>query len=108
VHVNGGIAPVLEGLRKPQGVLLAGDELFVVDSGAHEIIAYSLRTHRRETVATNVPVGAPPGVVPKPLMGIPGLLQGPLTMFAGITQGRDGTIYVSADGEGSILALHRA
>ena len=41
-------------------------------------------------------------------MGIPGLLQGPITPFAGITQGRDGTIYVSADGEGSILALRRA
>jgi sugar lactone lactonase YvrE len=108
VHVNGGVAPVLEGLKEPHGVLLTGDELFVIDSGAHEIVAYSLKTRQRETVAANVPVGAPPGIVPKPLMGIPGLLQGPLTMFAGIAQGRDGTIYVSADGDGSILALHRA
>jgi sugar lactone lactonase YvrE len=108
VHVNGGVAPVLEGLKEPQGVLLSGNELFVVDSGAHELVCYSLETRRRETVASNLPVGAPPGVVPKPLMGIPGLLQGPLTMFAGITQGRDGTIYVSADGEGSILAIRRA
>jgi sugar lactone lactonase YvrE len=107
VHVNGGVSPVIEGLKEPHGVLLVGDDLYVVDSGAHELISYSLKTHRRETIATNVPVGAPPGVVPKPLMGIPGLLQGPLTMFAGITQGRDGTIYVSADGEGSILALRQ-
>jgi DNA-binding beta-propeller fold protein YncE len=108
VHINGGVSPVLEGLKEPHGVLLAGNELYVVDSGAHELVSYSLKTQKRETVATNVPVGAPPGVVPKPLMGIPGLLVGPLTTFAGITQGRDGTIYVSADGEGSILALHRA
>jgi sugar lactone lactonase YvrE len=108
VHVNGGVSPVIEGLKEPHGVLLAGDELYVVDAGAHELVCYSTKTRRRETVATNLPVGAPPGVVPKVLMGIPGLLQGPLTMFAGITQGRDGTIYVSADGEGSILALRRA
>jgi sugar lactone lactonase YvrE len=107
VHVNGGVSPVIEGLKAPQGVLLAGDELYVVDSGAHELVSYSLKTRQREIVASNIPVGAPAGVVPKPLMGIPGLLQGPITMFAGITQGRDGTIYVSADGEGSILALRR-
>jgi len=108
VHVNGGVSPVIDSLKEPHGVLLTGDEVFVVDSGAHELISYSLKTRSRQTVASNVPVGAPPGVVPKPLMGIPGLLQGPLTMFAGITQGRDGTIYVSADGEGSILALRRS
>jgi sugar lactone lactonase YvrE len=108
VHIDGGVSPVIDGLKEPHGLLLAGDDLYVVDSGAHELVSYSLKTRRRETVATNVPVGAPPGVVPKPLMGIPGLLQGPLTMFAGITQGRDDTIYIAADGEGSILALHRA
>jgi len=108
VHVNGGVSAVLDGLTEPHGVLLSGDELYVVDAGAHELICYSTRTRQRETIAHHVPVGAPPGVVPKVLMGIPGLLAGPLTMFAGITQGRDGTIYVSADGEGSILALRRA
>ena len=108
VQVNGGVAPVMEGLKEPQGVLLTGDELYVVDSGAHELVSFSLKTRRPQTVASNVPVGPPPGVVPKPLMGIPGLLQGPLTMFAGITQGREGTVYVSADGEGSVIAFQRA
>src|SRR5579885_1396744 len=107
VRVNGGIAPVLEDLKEPQGILLAGDELFVVDSGAHELVSYSLRERKRQVIATNLPVGTPPGVIAKPLMGIPGLLQGPLTMFAGITQDPSGTIYVAADGEGSILALRR-
>jgi len=108
VHINGGVSQVIDGLKEPHGVLLSGDDLYIVDSGAHELVSYSLQTRRRETIAANVPVGAPPGVVPKPLMGIPGLLQGPITTFAGITQGRDGTIYLSADGEGSILALRRA
>jgi glucose/arabinose dehydrogenase len=107
VHVNGGISPVIEGLKEPHGVLLSGDDLYVVDAGAHELVCYSTKTQKRETIARNLPVGAPPGVVPPRLMGIPGLLQGPLTMFAGIAQDRDGTIYVAADGDGSILAVRR-
>lgn len=108
VHVNGGITPVLDGLREPQGVMLSGDNLYVVDAGARELVAFSLATRQRETVASNLPVGAPPGVVPKILAGIPGLLPGPLRPFAGITAGADGTIYLAADGDGSVLMIRRA
>ena len=59
-------------------------------------------------MASNLPVGSPPGVVPHVLAGIQGLLPGPLPSFSGITQGRDGTIFVAADGEGSILAFRQA
>ena len=40
--------------------------------------------------------------------GVRGLLPGPLTSFAGITQSTDGTLYVSADSEGTILAFRHA
>jgi hypothetical protein len=33
--------------------------------------------------------------------------SGPQGPFAGITAGADGTLYVSADGDGSVLALRR-
>jgi len=105
VHVNGGISAVVEGLREPHGILLVGDNLYVVDAGAHELVGFSLKTRRRETIAANLPVGAPPGVTPKILAGIPGLLPGPLRAFAGIAAAADGTIYVAADGDGSVLAL---
>jgi hypothetical protein len=52
-------------------------------------------------------VGAEPGVTPKPLHGIQPF-SGPQGPFAGITAGPDGTLYVSADGEGSVLALRKA
>jgi sugar lactone lactonase YvrE len=108
-QINGG-APttVIEGVREPQGIAIDGDNLYVVDAAAHELIAYSLKSRRRETVASNLPVGAAPGVVPKLLMGIPGLLPGPLRPFAGVTVGSNGTVYVAADGDGSVLALSRA
>ena len=57
-------------------------------------------------VASGLPVGPPPGVVPKPLLGMPPF-SGPQGPFAGITVGPDGTLYVSADGDGSVLALRR-
>ena len=48
----------------------------------------------------------PPGVIPKPLLGMPPF-SGPQGPFAGIAAGPDGTLYVSADAEGSVLALRR-
>jgi DNA-binding beta-propeller fold protein YncE len=110
VQIDGGgnATAVIEGLKEPQGLAIGGDHLYVVDAGAHEVIAYSLTSNQRETVASNLPVGAAPGVVPKLLMGIPGLLPGPLRPFAGVTIGGDGTVYVAADGDGSIVALSRA
>ena len=61
---------------------------------------------KRSTVASGLPVGPPPGVEPKPLRGMPPF-SGPQGPFAGIAAGPDGTLYVSADGEGSVLALRR-
>ena len=49
---------------------------------------------------------AAPGVVPKPLLGMPPF-SGPQGPFAGIAAGPDGTLYVSADADGSVLAFHR-
>jgi sugar lactone lactonase YvrE len=105
---NGAAKAVIEGLKEPQGLAIGGDTLYALDAGARELIAYSLKTRQRETIASNLPVGAAPGVVPKLLMGIPGLLPGPLRSFAGLTMGNDGRIYVAADGDGSVVALSRA
>jgi DNA-binding beta-propeller fold protein YncE len=107
VRVSGGISSVLEGLSTPQGLALAGDQLFVLDVGSKELLTLSLTTKQRQTLATNLPVGAPPGVTPKPLLGVPDLIPGPLSPFAGLAIGSDGTIYIAGDGEGSVLTLKR-
>jgi hypothetical protein len=78
--------------------------LYVVDADAKALIEVDLIDRTRRTIATGLPVGAPPGVVPKPLKGMP-LFSGPQGPFAGIAAGPDGTIYVSADADGSVLAL---
>ena len=101
-----GTETVVEGLDRPQGILAIGDALFIVDAGAKAVLAHDLASGSRTTIAAGLPVGPPPGVVPKPLLGMPPF-SGPQGPFAGIAAGPDGTLYVSADGEGSVLALRR-
>jgi len=96
---------LVDGLERPQGIALARDRLWVVDAGAKALIAFEPESGARETLARDLPLGAPPGVVPRPLRGFPPF-SGPQGPFAGIALGADGTIYLSADGEGSVLALH--
>jgi sugar lactone lactonase YvrE len=101
---GGGVETVLDGLRRPEGILVRRGQLHVVDAGARELIAFDLEKKVRRRIASGLPVGAPPGVIPKPLRGIPPF-SGPQGPFAGIAAGPDGTLYLSADAEGSVLAL---
>lgn len=107
VRLAGSTETVIDGLQRPQGIVVAEGQLYIVDAGANEVIAFDLNTGDRRTVASGLPVGPPPGVEPKPLKGMPPF-SGPQGPFAGITIGPDGTLYVSADGDGSVLALRRA
>ena len=61
----------------------------------------------RNTIAADLPIGPPRGVIPKPLRGIAPIL-GRLGAFAGIAGDSDGTAYLSADAEGSVMALRHS
>ncbi len=94
----------VDGLQKPQGILVRAGLLYIVDAGAKELVEYNLASKVRRTIASGLPVGAPPGVTPKFLRAI-GTLSGPMGPFAGIAAAADGTLYVSGDAEGSVLAI---
>lgn len=105
VKLAGGKAEtVVDGLKQPQGILLQGGKLYIVDALAKELVAYDLASGARQTIAGNLAVGAPPGIVPK-FLGAIQPLSGPMGPFAGIAAGADGTLYVSADAEGAVLAI---
>ena len=107
VRVAGGkTVPLVDGLGCPQGIVVTGDLLYIVDADAKALIEVDLATGARTTIATDLPVGAPPGVTPKPLRGMPPF-SGPQGPFAGIAAAPDGTLYVSADADGSVLAFRR-
>ena len=78
-----------------------------MDAGAKTLIEVDPDGKSRTVIARDLPVGAPPGVDPKPLKGLPPF-SGPQGLFAGIAAGPDGTLYISADAEGSVLALRKA
>jgi len=101
-----GVQTVVDDLQRPQGILVHGRQLYVVDADAKALIAVDLEDASRRTIASGLPIGAPPGVVPKPLKGMPPF-SGPQGPFAGIAAGPDGTLYVSADAEGSVLAFRQ-
>ncbi len=104
---GGRLEKLADGLGDPQGIALSGTNLYVVDVKTKELLEISLAGGPRRTVASNLPVGAPPGVIPKLLGGV-GDLCGPMHTFTGVAAGPDGTIYVSGDGEGSVLALRHS
>lgn len=102
----GGVDTVVDGLQRPQGLHVRDGRMYIVDAGAKELVEFDLSSKARHTIAAGLPVGAPPGVEPKPLKGMPPF-SGPQGPFAGVTSGPDGTLYVSADGDGSVLAVRR-
>jgi glucose/arabinose dehydrogenase len=101
-----GVQTVVDDLQRPQGILVHGRQLYVVDADAKALIAVDLEDASRRTIASGLPIGAPPSVVPKPLKGMPPF-SGPQGPFAGIAAGPDGILYVSADAEGSVLAFRQ-
>jgi glucose/arabinose dehydrogenase len=108
VKISGGRTDtVLDGLQKPQGIAVRGESLYIVDVGSKELIECDLTGRARRTIAADLPVGAPPGVTPK-VLGPVGTMSGPMGPFAGVAAGADGTLYVSGDAEGSVLAIRPA
>mgnify|MGYP003382299194 CR=1 FL=1 len=101
-----GVETLLDGLLQPQGLLVQQDRLYIVDAGSKALVAYDLTQRSRSIVAIGLPVGAPPGIVPKPLRGMQPFI-GPLGNFAAIAAAQDGTIYISGDADGSVIALSR-
>lgn len=103
---SAGVDTVVDGLQCPQGIHVRDGHLYIVDADAKELVDIDLASKARDTIATGLPVGPPPGVQPKPLKGMPPF-SGPQGPFAGITSGPNGTLYLSADGDGSVLAIRR-
>ncbi len=105
VKIAGGrTETVLDGLGQPEGIAIRGGKLFTLDVAKKQVIACDLSGGGQSVIASGLPVGAPAGVVPKPLGGV-GDMCGTMTSFAGIAVGADGTLYLSADAEGSVIAL---
>jgi sugar lactone lactonase YvrE len=108
IRVSGGKSETLvDGLGRPEGLAISGGKLFIVDTLAKTLIEVDCTSGTPRTVVENLPVGAPVGVTAK-FLGPIGDMAGPMIPFAGIAVSADGTLYVSGDAEGSVLAVRTA
>jgi sugar lactone lactonase YvrE len=102
---NGGPAATLvEGLGRPEGLCVSDGKLYALDTDAKTLLAIDPGSGDLSVIARDLPIGAPPGITPK-FLGPIGDMAGPMINFAGIAAGSDGTLFVSGDGEGSVLAV---
>lgn len=100
----GGKETVADCLGQPEGLAWNGGKLFAVDVALRALFMIDPATGHRETIASGLPVGAPQG--PRPYLGPAGEFSGPMLAFAGLAAGPDGTLYLGADGNGSVMAFH--
>lgn len=105
--VGGRKETVIDGLARPEGITISGSSLYIADPGARDVTTCDLSGGGREIVASDLPIGGPGGAQPVQLGGV-GDMCGPMNTFNGIAAATDGTIFLSADAEGSVLALRRA
>lgn len=101
---NGRSETVCENLIEPQGLAIHGGELFILDVGAKSLLSLNLASRESRTLVTDLPVGPPKGISPKPL-GPVGDMAGPMINFAGLSCSRAGEIFLAGDAEGTILKL---
>jgi len=102
---DGTLVPVAEGLGAPQGLAFRDDELYVVEAAHRRLRAISLGTGESRIDAEHLAVGLPPGITRADpdlfCHGLPGTPR----RFAGLAVSPDGSLYLSADGEGTVLHL---
>lgn len=95
---------VLDGLGTPEGIAISGGSLFVIDSQSKALTMCDLSGGNARVIASDLPVGAPPGVIAPSLGGV-GDMCGRMTTFVGVAAGADGSVYVAGSTEGSVLAV---
>lgn len=98
---------IASGLQRPEGIACVDGMIVVADSGARKLLGVNLQSGETETILDPVAIGMPRGVTLKPIMGRVEPVLGRLTPYTGVTADKAGTIYLSADGEGSIIAVTR-
>ena len=101
---NGRSEAIAEGLGRPEGLAATGGKLYAVDTAGKRLVEVDPAGGAQRDVASDLPVGAPAGVRPR-FLGPIGDMAGPMVNFADVAAGPDGTLYVAADAEGSVLAV---
>lgn len=101
------VETLVTGLGRPEGLCISNGALYALDTTAKTLLEIDPASGEVNIIARDLPVGAPRGTTPK-FLGPIGDMSGPMVNFAGISAGSDGTLYLSGDGEGSVIAVRQA
>ena len=83
--------------------------LLVAEAGAEQLISLGLSAGRElSEVATGLPVGDGKGGVRTTLNGLPDMIPGPISRFAGVDVDDRGRVYVAGDRDGVVVVLEPA
>ncbi|MGW0577001.1 hypothetical protein ACWD25_13740 [Streptomyces sp. NPDC002920] len=106
IREDGTTEVVADGLGAPQGLAVRGDELFTVEVDRRQLRTVSLTTGETRVEAEDLPVGSPPdtGARAEPALFTHGMTGSPRP-FAGLAVAPDGSLLLSANGEGSVWQL---
>ncbi|MET8978043.1 hypothetical protein ABZX85_20760 [Streptomyces sp. NPDC004539] len=103
IEADGTEVTVADGLDAPQGLAVLGNRLFTVETGPRRLTSVDLTTGERRTEADDLPVTAPS---PDPPALFTHGMTGSPRPFAGLAVAPDGTLLLSANGEGTVRRLN--
>jgi sugar lactone lactonase YvrE len=96
---------LLDGLDHPHDIAITANGILVVEAGARRLLRIPADGGRGCTVASNLPIGTSDG--PRPTLGgLPEMIPGPISPFAGLAVDNRGQVYVGGDGSGVVSVLH--
>ena len=95
-----------DGFRSPQGIAAVGDTLYILDADAKQLVALRPESGERQIICEALPIGDPPGTRHTPLCG-DALVPGPLSGMCDLAVDGRGSLYVAANGDGSVLKIAR-
>jgi sugar lactone lactonase YvrE len=95
---------LLDGLDHPQDITVTSEGIFVVEAGARRLLQLSRDGGEALVVASNLPIGTDQGLRPT-LNGLPEMIPGPISPFAGVAADSQGRLYLGGDAIGTIIIL---
>jgi sugar lactone lactonase YvrE len=98
---------LLDGLDHPQDIAVTPSGIFVVEAGARRLLRIPAEGGRVFTVASNLPIGSEQGLRPI-LGGLPEMIPGPISPFAGVAVDSRQRVYIGGDASGVVTVLDAA
>jgi sugar lactone lactonase YvrE len=108
IATDGHRSTVVESLNHPHDLVTHEGSIMIVDAGARRVVSVDVANGALRELAIDVPTGDGAGGVRATLNGLPNMIPGPISPFAGIDFDERGRLHVAGDAHGVIVTLERS